>query len=138
MPDHPRHLHHPPELHLSPLAADRRGFEGLGEGDGGGLEVRVGPGELLELLREPLVGPLAFLLDLPEMAVQGRQVLPDRVHQILERQLVSGPVAPDLGEEPRNLLVGPFQKLPRLPGQGLVGQGMEGIPHLVRCPVHPL
>jgi hypothetical protein len=64
--EHPRHLHHPAQLHLTPSTPGGRRSQGGHQVPGLALQLLLGFGQLPDLRAQPRVGALAFELEQPQ------------------------------------------------------------------------
>ena len=133
--EHARHLDHAPELDLAPAAAHLRRAERLHQVPGLGLQRLLGLRHRPDLLDQPGVGRDALLLDLLQLAVDPRERLLDRPHQVAHRLLPSFEVRRGallklaelgLGEREEALVVLP-ERLGGERGEGVAQTGLGAL-----------
>ncbi len=82
--DHPRHLHHTPELHLAPTATRGRGTQRGHEVARLGLELVLGVGQGPDLLAQTRVGLLTLELEESKPLFVAAELLAEGTEQLLD------------------------------------------------------
>ncbi len=128
---HARHLHHPLQLHLAPAAAHLGPAQGVHQAAGLAAQVLLGGEQALHLLGELAVALGPGLFQGLGLAGKLGQFLGQGLHQPFHRLLAGGQVALRGFLEHLQVLGGEVQEGLVVAGQGLGGEGVEGVGELL-------